>query len=124
MDVSRRLGFILCCGFMAFRPSPETNTFLDIWAGRTAMELDDQTALNHLVAKAGISGMDTIRGCRTFAAIGVRWVCPPKSDVSRNLAFGRVVRHFHQKGQTVAQLRTELGLGAVDTREERVGDET
>jgi hypothetical protein len=105
LDVARNLGFILCCGFMVFRPTQATQRFLDRYAQRTMLESDDQLALNHLIAEAGIS--EKVREPRylSFEAAGVWWLCPDKALVSRDIAYGSVVRHFQHKGQTVAQLR-------------------
>jgi hypothetical protein len=108
-DVARKLGFVLCCGFMVFSPTPATNAFLDRYAGRTMQELDDQAAVNHMIGDAGVTDVVTTPEAMTFRADGVRWVCPDKSLVSRDIATGKVIRHF-QQGQGVDELRAMLGL--------------
>jgi hypothetical protein len=109
LDVARELGFVLCCGFMVFFPTPATNGFLDRYAQRTIYELDDQASVNHLIQAAGVTDRVTTAESMSFRASGVRWVCPAKSLVSRDISTGKVIRHFHQ-GQSVDELRVMLGL--------------
>jgi hypothetical protein len=47
----------------------------------------------------------------TFESAGVAFVCPDTSLVSHDIRHGTFIRHFEQRGQSVAQLRLELGLG-------------
>jgi len=111
VDVARRLGFILCCGFLVVSPTPACNAFLDRYASQCALELDDQFALNHLIAGDSIQNRTESGGRLTFQSCGVRWVCPPVSLVSRDLDRGRVIRHFTQRGDSVEALRARLGIG-------------
>ncbi|HEY9137983.1 MAG TPA: putative nucleotide-diphospho-sugar transferase [Terriglobus sp.] len=110
MDVNRELGFVLCCGFMLWRPTVAAKTLLDRYATAAQVERDDQLALNHLLAKDGVvaktNGADAMR----FGSAGVQFACPDPSLVSRTLNAGSVVRHFHQTGQTIHQLKAALGL--------------
>jgi hypothetical protein len=110
MDVTRELGFVLCCGFMLLRPTQSTIAFLESYSKRTIQELDDQFALNHLIARAGIANMVRTESYITFESAGVVFVCPDKSLVSHDIKYGSVVRHFQRRGQSVAELRLELGL--------------
>jgi hypothetical protein len=112
VEVARKFGFILCCGFMCFRPTEATQDFLDRYAIRTMHELDDQLALNHMLADAGIADLVKTPRFFTFRSAGVLWVCPDKSLVSRDIASGTVVRHFQQQGQTNDELRALLGIEA------------
>jgi hypothetical protein len=109
-EVARKLGFIVCCGFMVFSPTQATKDFLDRYVKRPMHELDDQAAINHMIADAGVADVVTTSESMSFRADGVRWVCPDKTLVSRDIATGRVIRHFHQ-GQSVDELRALLGLG-------------
>jgi len=110
MDVDRELGFVLCCGFMLWRPTVAAMALLDRYATAAQVERDDQLALNHLLAKDGVvaktNGADAMR----FGSAGVQFACPDPSFVSRSLNTGSVVRHFHQTGQTIDELKAELGL--------------
>ena len=108
VEVARRHGFVLCCGFMVLNPTTSTKAFLDSFAERTAWELDDQLALNHIIAEAGIAHRMAAANAFTFESAGVRWLCPDSSLVSRDLATGSVVRHFHQEGQSIAEIRHAL----------------
>ena len=110
VDVARKLGFVLCCGFMVFSPTAATTSFLDRYARRTMHELDDQLAVNHMIEEAGIKDVTRTAEWMSFHADGVRWVCPDKSLVSRDITYGRVVRHFQQRDQTMDELRTQLDL--------------
>jgi hypothetical protein len=110
VDVARQLGFVLCCGFMVFSPTPATNSFLDRYVRRTMHELDDQLAINHMIEEAGVKNVTRTTESMSFQADGVRWVCPDKSLVSRDITCGSVVRHFQQRNQTMDELRAQLGL--------------
>jgi len=110
VDVARRLGFVLCCGFMVFHPTCATKAFLDRYAKRTIQELDDQLAINHMISEATISELAKTPAYFTFQSDGVSWLCPDKSLISREIGSGSCVRHFQQRGQTIAELRTQLGL--------------
>jgi Nucleotide-diphospho-sugar transferase len=112
VDVARKLGFVLCCGFMVFHPTAATKVFLDRYAKRTMQELDDQLAINHMIGEATISELTKAPSYFTFQSDGVSWLCPDKSLVSREISSGSCVRHFQQHGQTIAELRTQLGLQA------------
>lgn len=110
MDVDRELGFVLCCGFMLWRPTVAAMALLDRYATAAQVERDDQLALNHLLARDGVvaktNGADAMR----FGSAGVQFACPDPSLVSRTLTTGSVVRHFHQTGQTMDELKAALGL--------------
>lgn len=110
MDVARRLGFVICCGFLVLYPTAATRTFLDDYAKRTMQELDDQFALNHRIGESGVEGRVDRADCFSFRAAGVKWVCPDKELVSRELVSGSVVRHFQQRGETIEELREGLGI--------------
>ena len=112
VDVARQLGFVLCCGFMVFYPTPATQSFLIRYVHETTLELDDQLAINHMLNREKIRDRVQASDYFGFVSGGVRWVCPAKSLVSRDLHTGKVIRHFHQQGQTVEQLRRDLGLGS------------
>lgn len=111
MDVDRQLGFVLCCGFMLWRPrTPAALRLLDRFAQEAAIERDDQLALNHLLARQGIATRKEAGAKLVFESAGVCFACPDEALVSRDLTTGSVVRHFHQTGQTDPQLRTALGI--------------
>ena len=110
VDVDRQLGFVLCCGFMLWRPTVAAKSLLDRFAAETFIERDDQMALNHLLARDGIVAKTKSAQCMQFGSAGVQFVCPDPSLVSRSLTSGSVVRHFHQKGQTITELRAALGI--------------
>ena len=110
VDVARELGFILCCGFMVWRPSAATRRLLDRFASETALERDDQLALNHLLARDGIEDRHADAQALRFRSNGVQFVCPDASLVSRSLSSGSVIRHFHQEGKSIADLRQAMGI--------------
>lgn len=110
MDVDRALGFVLCCGFMLWRPTAAAMALLDRYATAAQVERDDQLALNHLLAKDGVVAKTTGADAMRFGSAGVQFACPDPSLVSRTLNTGRVVRHFHQTGQTIDELKAALGL--------------
>ncbi len=110
MDVNRELGFVLCCGFMLWQPTPSTCTLLDRFAAACAVERDDQIALNHLLARDTISDRTENGLCLSFTSANTRFVCPDPSLVSRTLHSGSVVRHFQQEGHTIPELESALGL--------------
>jgi hypothetical protein len=110
MDVDRELGFVLCCGFILWRPTVAAKTLLDRYATAAQVERDDQLALNHLLAKDGVVAKTNRADAMRFGSAGVQFVCPDPSLVSRTLNAGSVVRHFHQTGQTIDQLKAALGL--------------
>ena len=110
VDVDRQLGFVLCCGFMLWRPTTAAKSLLDRFAAETFIERDDQMALNHMLARDGIVAKTESEQCMQFGSAGVQFVCPDPSLVSRSLTSGSVVRHFHQHGQTIAELRAALGI--------------
>jgi len=110
MDVARELGFVLCCGFMLFRPTHSTVAFLDSYKKRTIRENDDQIALNHLIARSGVTKMVKAADYRTFESAGVVFVCPDKSLVSRDVRYGTVIRHFDRRIESIEELRLKLGL--------------
>ncbi len=101
VDVARQLGFVLCCGFFYLRPSAALNTFLDRYAAQTVAELDDQTAINHLLAASPPVHREVQPDRMTFETCGLRWLCPDTSLVSRELNSGSVVRHFIQPPHTL-----------------------
>ncbi len=116
VDVARKLGFVLCCGFMVFFPTAATKAFLERYARRTMQEIDDQLAINHMLLEAGVSDRAPVAGGFAFRSDGVRWLCPDKNLVSRDIASGTVVRHFdvardfEGAGASVAELRARLPL--------------
>lgn len=110
MDVARRFGFILCCGFMAFRPGPPVLAFLDRYCEQTALELDDQLAVNHMLADSGITDRAETDVSLSFRSMAVSWLCPASSLVSREIGSGSVVRHFLLMDRSTADVRQSLGL--------------
>jgi hypothetical protein len=110
MDVARKLGFVLCCGFMVLYPTPATRAFLEEYAKRTMQELDDQFAINHTIGESGVEDRAERAGGFTFRSAGVTWLCPDRTLVSRDISYGSVVRHFQQQGETIEQLRERLGI--------------
>jgi hypothetical protein len=110
MDVARRFGFILCCGFLILRASDRVVRFLDEYSARTALETDDQLAINHLLAENGIS--DKLQAGRfiMFRSMELSWLCPDSSLVSREISSGSVVRHFLLKDLDANAVRHALGL--------------
>ncbi|MGI4853817.1 MAG: putative nucleotide-diphospho-sugar transferase [Janthinobacterium lividum] len=111
MDVDRQLGFVVCCGFMLWRRrTPAVDRLLDRFAQEAAIERDDQLALNHLLARQGIAKIGDETAGLQFESAGVRFTCPPEVLVSRSLDAGTVVRHFHQTGKGVPEIRNALGL--------------
>jgi hypothetical protein len=110
MDVARRLGFIICCGFMILKPGRACSAFLDRYCEQTIQELDDQLALNHLLEKDKVTDRTTKAAYMSFQASGVSWICPDASLVSRDLHRGTVVRHFQQLGETIEELKQAMGL--------------
>jgi hypothetical protein len=110
MDVNRKFGFILCCGFMLWRPTVAAKKLLDRFATEVMIERDDQLALNHILARDGISNRGKIVNSMQFESKGVHIACPDPTEVSRTLHNGTILRHFQQKGHTVPQLKQALGL--------------
>ena len=111
IDVARKLGFILCCGFLLIRPSSAVLAFLDRYVEATVHELDDQTALNHLLASAGLTNKQTTSTHMSFQSQGLRWVCPTPDLVSRDIDHGTVLRHFQQTAPlNPTQLAQRLGI--------------
>jgi hypothetical protein len=45
-EIVKKWGFILCCGFFGFRPSPRTALFEAVWKREVARYFDDQIAVN------------------------------------------------------------------------------
>ena len=111
MDVARRFGFILCCGFLVLRANDRVIQFLDEYAARTALEIDDQLAINHLLADYGISDKVQTSRFTTFRSLGLSWLCPASSLVSREIGSGSVVRHFLLKDLGPDAILDALGLG-------------
>ncbi len=110
VDAARKLGFIVCCGFMVIRSNTRAIAFMERYRLRTNRELDDQLGLNHLLVAEGLSSRTRQHGHMTFECGGVSWACPDEQLVSRDVHFGTVIRHFQQHGQSMEQLRNELGL--------------
>jgi Nucleotide-diphospho-sugar transferase len=110
MDVTRKLGFVLCCGFLMIRPTPETGKFMTDYLSRTILELDDQTALNHLLAENTITNRLQGALSLSFQSRGISWVCPDPSLVSRDLDYGSVIRHFYAENQSLGEVMQRLGL--------------
>lgn len=112
MDVNRALGFVLCCGFMLWRPTVAAQTLLNRFVTAAQVERDDQLALNHLLVADGIVEKTNGANAMRFGSAGVQFACPDPSLVSRTLNTGSVVRHFHQHGQSIEELRKALGIPA------------
>lgn len=110
VDVARKLGFIICCGFMHIRSNPATIRFMQGYATQVILEMDDQTALNHLLLESGVRGSLTTNSYMAFSSAGVSWVCPDTSLVSRDVSYGAVIRHFQQQGHSIEDLQRCLGL--------------
>lgn len=110
VDVDRQIGFVLCCGFMMWRPTPAAQALLDRFVAAVAIERDDQMALNHLISNDGVVDKQQHPQGMRFASAGATFACPSPSLVSRSLKSGSVVRHFHQRGQGAADLRRALGV--------------
>lgn len=110
MDVDRALGFVVCCGFMLWRPGAATQALLERFATQTALERDDQLALNHILVRDGLTAKSTDTTAMHFQCADVRFALPDPSLVSRTLNSGSVVRHFHQTEQSIAELTAALGI--------------
>jgi hypothetical protein len=110
VDVARRIGFVLCCGFMVLRASDRVVEFLDDYCKRAVLENDDQFAINHLLAEDGISNKAQNERFTTFNSMGLSWLCPASSLVSREISRGSVVRHFLLKDMTAETVVEKLGL--------------
>jgi hypothetical protein len=108
--VARRFGFILCCGFLVLRANDRVVRFLDEYSARTALETDDQLAINHLLAENGVSGKLQTGRFTTFRSMGLSWLCPDSSLVSREISSGSVVRHFLLKDLDADDVTDALGL--------------
>lgn len=115
MDIARKLGFVLCCGFLMIRPTPETVKLLAEYLSQTVLELDDQTALNHLLARNPITNRVQEDLFLSFQSRGISWVCPDPSLVSRDLNYGTVVRHFYAGKQSLDEVMRCLGLNKTGT---------
>ncbi len=115
MDVTREIGFVICCGFMLWRPTAPARALLKRYAQESAVERDDQLALNHILARDGLSGQTRDAAAMRFTSANVLFVCPDPSLVSRDQASGTVVRHFHQTGQTTAELRRAMAIVGSET---------
>ncbi len=109
-DAARKLGFILCCGFMVFKPTAATRSFLDRYTKAVLIEMDDQLALNHILAQEGNPRLRRTSRWTEFESAGIHWCCPSAELVSRSEFHGSVVRHFHQTGQTIETLKSRLGI--------------
>ncbi len=111
VDVARKLGFILCCGFMCIRSNPATIRFMQSYATQVIVEMDDQTALNHLLLEAGVRNRIAKKSFMAFDSAGICWACPDPSLVSRDVRYGTVIRHFHAHVQSMEELKNSLGCG-------------
>lgn len=105
MDVARKLGFVVCCGFLSVRSNPATIELFRRYSERIALEMDDQHAINHLLQEAGLTDQRNQANCMSFRSLGVSWVCPDPALVSRDITYGSVVRHFQRVGQTIDELK-------------------
>ncbi len=114
MDVNRDFGFVICCGFMLWRPTTNALALLRRYAAESAIERDDQLALNHLLARDGIADRTRDAGAMRFRSAYASFVCPDPSLVSRDLDTGTVIRHFHQTGKTPAELRLAIDDAGAD----------
>lgn len=115
MDVARRLGFVLCCGFLVLRANDRVVQFLDEYSERTTLEIDDQLAINHLLVESGVSDKAQAEEFTTFRSMGLSWLCPDASLVSREISYGKVVRHFVLKDLTAEAVMDALGLRKEDS---------
>lgn len=113
VNVARKLGFVLCCGFLAVRSNGATVELFRRYSRRVAIELDDQHAINHLLEEAGVANQQSHAAYMSFSSMGVEWICPDASLVSRDIAYGSVVRHFQRVGQSIEELKR---LIATNTR--------
>jgi hypothetical protein len=113
VDVARKLGFIVCCGFMRIRSNPATIRFMQSYATQVILEMDDQTALNHLLVGSKIQNRISTNSYMAFDSAGVSWACPDTSLVSRDVSYGAVIRHFQQQGHSIEELKERLGLAPV-----------
>jgi hypothetical protein len=111
VDVARKLGFVLCCGFMRIRSNPATIRFMHSYATQAILEMDDQTSLNHLLVEAGVQNFISTNSHITFDSAGISWACPDTSRVSGDVSYGTVIRHFHPQGQSIGELKKRLGCG-------------
>ena len=111
IDVARRQGFIVCCGFVLFRPSKAVEDFLDRYVKATICELDDQTAINHLLRDSGIRNLREESEWISFRSQGIAWVLPSTASISREIGSGTVVRHFQQNTPlAIDDLARRLGV--------------
>jgi Nucleotide-diphospho-sugar transferase len=108
MDVARKFGFIICCGFLHVRANQKTLAFLSDYVSQTTLETDDQIALNHLLDKVGLAVTVRNRSFMQFFAAGLSWVCPDRSLVSRDLRYGSIIRHFQQNGESIEELKRSI----------------
>jgi len=111
VDVARKLGFILCCGFMRIRSNPATIRFMQSYATQVIVEMDDQTSLNHVLLEAGVRNRIAKKSFMAFESAGISWACPDPSLVSRDVRYGTVIRHFHAQAQSIEELKNHLGCG-------------
>lgn len=105
MDVARKLGFVVCCGFLSVRSNAATVELFRRYSERITLEMDDQHAINHLLQEAGIADRQVQKDYMSFRSLGVSWVCPDPSIVSRDITYGSVIRHFQRVGQTIDELK-------------------
>jgi hypothetical protein len=80
------------------------------YLSQTILELDDQTALNHLLAENTIANRLQGALSLSFQSRGISWVCPDPSLVSRDLNYGDVIRHFYAENQGLDEVMQRLGL--------------
>jgi hypothetical protein len=57
-EIVKKWGFILCCGFFAFRPNPRTNLLTARWLAETQKYFDDQIAINRLLDSLNVTWSD------------------------------------------------------------------
>ncbi len=111
VEVARKLGFVLCCGFMRIRSNLATIRFMQKYSTQAILEMDDQTSLNHLLVEAGVQNFISTNSHITFDSAGISWACPDTSRVSGDVSYGTVIRHFHARGQNIGELKKRLGCG-------------
>ena len=85
-------GFVLCCGYFAVRASPGTAQFFHAVQARAAIEQDDQTAVNLLLAESGMRWQSTGDDAYQMPFAGRSFTCHRSMAIS----IGRAVRAAHR----------------------------
>ena len=110
VDVARRWGMILCCGTMLLRSTEPMRRFLALYTAQCCIELDDQTAINHLLMGLGIKKWIHSEEYLESHSAPLRVICPSVELISRQLDQGRYCRHFlaEQENKSLAQISSLL----------------